>query len=214
MKKTIFVIGAGLGLGNAVAEKFVQNDFRAVLVSRNENNLANYKKEFKSKGFEVYAKTADVSDFENFNNTFRELVKEYSAPDVLFFNVGVTTADSDVKITPELMIERYKTDVVSAYNCIRLADTKEFQDKKGCILITGGGLALNPHFDYLPLSMDKTALRAMVQAYSPVLEEKGIFLGTVQITGTIGSNKYFAPSAIAEIYWELYTKRNTHEVVY
>ncbi len=214
MRKTIFVLGAGSGLGNAVAEKFAQNGFGVVLVSRNENNLARYKREFASKGYTVFTKAADVSDFANFNCAVNELVKDYSTPDVLFFNVGVTAADSEHTITPQLMLDRYKIDVVSAYNCITLINTKEFQEKKGCILLTGGGLALNPYFGYLPLSMDKAALRAMVQAYSPVLEKQGVHLATVQVTGTIGSNEHFSPKAIAEKYWELYENRGVHEIIY
>ena len=35
MKKTIFVLGAGNGCGNRVAEKFGKNDFRVVLMARN-----------------------------------------------------------------------------------------------------------------------------------------------------------------------------------
>lgn len=214
MKTTIFVLGAGKGLGNGVAEKFAQNNFRVVLVSRNKNNLSKYEQEFKSKGYEVYTKAGDVSDFENFNKTFEELIKEYSTPDVLFFNLGITTADENVKITPELIMERYKVDVVSAYNCINLVNTKEFQDKKGCILITGGGLSINPYFGYLPLSMDKAALRALVLAYCPVLKEQGVHLATVQVTGSIGSNEHFAPKTIAEKFWELYQDRTKHEVIY
>lgn len=112
------------------------------------------------------------------------------------------------------MIERYKTDVVSAYNCINLINTKEFQEKNGCILITGGGLSINPYYGYLSLFMDKAVLRAMVSAYIPVLKEQGIYIASVQVTGAIGSNEHFAPSAIAQIYWNLYQNRDTNEVVY
>lgn len=65
--------------------------------------------------------------------------------------------------------------VAGAYNCIKLADTAEFAEKHGAILITGGGLALQPYAGYLPLSMDKAALRAMVQALTSVLNDKGIY---------------------------------------
>lgn len=40
MKKTIFVLGAGNGCGNRVAEKFGMNGFRVVLMSRNPEHLA------------------------------------------------------------------------------------------------------------------------------------------------------------------------------
>lgn len=40
MKKTIFVLGAGNGCGNRVAEKFGKNDFRVILMARSEEHLA------------------------------------------------------------------------------------------------------------------------------------------------------------------------------
>lgn len=54
----------------------------------------------------------------------------------------------------------------------------------------------------------------MVQALSPVLKEKGIYLGTVQVTGTIGSNEFYAPETIAEEFWKLYTEQETFEIVH
>ena len=133
---------------------------------------------------------------------------------MLFYNVGVTVADEEVKMTTQTLVERYMVDVAGAYNCVKLVDTKEFAEKNGAILVTGGGLALQPYAGYLPLSMDKAALRAMVQALVPVLKEKGIYIGTVQVTGTIGSNDFYAPKTIAEEFWKLYSARETNEIVH
>ena len=104
--------------------------------------------------------------------------------------------------------------VAGAYNCIKLIATKEFAEKRGAILITGGGLAIQPFEGYLLLSMDKAALRAMVLALTPALKAQGIYIGTVQVTGLIGSNEYFAPKTIAEEFWKLYDKRATNEIIY
>ena len=214
MKKTIVVVGAGKGLGNGVAEKFGVGGFRVVLMARSEEHLKEYAAEFESKGIEVYTQAADVADLDAFAKVFGEVVKSYGTPDVLFYNVGITVADEDVKISAQTLVERYVVDVAGAYNCIKLVDTEEFAERNGTILVTGGGLALQPYADYLPLSMDKAALRAMVQALSPVLKEKGIYLGTVQVTGTIGSNDFYAPKAIAEEFWKLYTEQETSEIVH
>lgn len=214
MKKTIVVVGAGKGLGNGAAEKFGNNDFRVILMSRDEEHLKEYAADFAAKGIEVYTQAADVANLDVFADTFREVVKTYGTPDVLFYNVGITVADEEVTISPQTLIERYTADVVGAYNCIKLVDTEEFAAKNGAILVTGGGLALQPYAGYLPLSMDKAALRAMVQALSPVLKEKGIYIGTVQVTGTIGSNDFYAPKTIAEEFWKLYTERDNFEIVH
>ncbi|MDE7246460.1 MAG: SDR family NAD(P)-dependent oxidoreductase [Lachnospiraceae bacterium] len=214
MKKTVVVVGAGQGLGNGVAEKFGSNDFRVILMARSEAHLKEYAADFAAKGIEVYTQAADAANFDDFAQAFRKVVETYGTPDVVFYNVGITIADDEVKMTTQTLVERYMVDVAGAYNCITLADTDEFAAKKGAILVTGGGLALQPYAGYLPLSMDKAALRAMVQALSPVLKEKGIYIGTVQVTGTIGSSDFYAPKTIAEEFWKLYTERETFEIVH
>lgn len=172
MKKTIVVVGAVKGLGNGVAEKFADQGFRVVLMARNEHHLKEYAEEFAAKGIEVYTQVADAADFDGFSAAYRHVVDELGTPDVLFYNVGVTIADDQVEMTTQTLVDRYVTNVAGAYNCVQLTDTEEFAAKHGAILITGGGLALQPYAGYLPLSMDKAALRAMVQALAPVLKEK------------------------------------------
>ena len=214
MKNTIVVVGAGKGLGNGVAEKFGSNDFRVILMARSEAHLKEYAAEFVAKGIEVYTQAADVSDFGAFIQAFNSVVETHGTPDVLFYNVGITVADSEVDMTAQTLVDRYMVDVAGAYNCIQLVNTAEFAKKNGAILVTGGGLALQPYAGYLPLSMDKAALRAMIQALVPVLAEKGIYIGTVQVTGVIGSNEHFAPKNIAEEFWKLYSRRDKNEIVY
>ena len=165
------------------------------------------------KNIVVETQAADVSDFENFAKTFEKLVEKFGTPDVLFYNVGITSP-ADENISTKDLVEHYIADVAGAFNCVKLLDTKDFAEKHGAILITGGGLAITPYADYLPLSMDKAALRAMVQALTPVLNKKNIYIGTVQVTGVIGSNEKFLPKNIAEEFWKLYDKRDTNEIIY
>lgn len=214
MKRTIFVVGAGSGLGNGVARKFAQEGFKVVLMARREEKLAGFTDEFAQEGYEAAKKAVDVTDFSSFAARFAEAVKEHGTPDVLFYNVGITAPDDKEKLDAKTLVEHYIADVAGAYQAVKLVCTEDFGAKAGAILITGGGLALQPYIDYLPLSMDKAALRAMVQALAPSLNEKGIYIGTIQITGRIGSNDHFAPKTIAEKFWELYSKREKNEIVY
>ena len=215
MKKTIFIVGAGKGLGTAIGRKFGANDFRVVLMARNAENLKAYEQEFQAEGIEVYTKTADVADDNAMAKTIKEAVAEYGTPDVFAYNVGVTTPDSmqDNGISTSVLRDRYQVDVVGAYNCIQQIATEEFAKKNGSILVTGGGLAMYPSADYLPLSMDKAALRAMVQALHPVMQEKGIFLGTLTVCNVIAEGSTCAPDILAEKYWQQYKERKDWEIV-
>lgn len=212
MQKTAIIVGVGPGLGYSLAELFGKKGFRVILAARREEALKDYREKLAAQGVEAVGLPADVSDGPGLEAALREAVERFGTPDVLIYNVGITTLDADTHIDADTLIERYTVDVAGAYRCIQILDTPAFAEKKGAVLVTGGGLAVNPHFAYLPLSMDKAALRAMVYAMHPVLREKGVFLGLVTIMGGIAPGTDFAPERIAESYWNLYQDRNQCEV--
>lgn len=214
MKRTVIIVGAGPGLGNHVAEKFGSMGFRVILLARREEALKQYQQELEQKGIEAAWYAADVSNSGNVKETFRMIREKYDTVDAMVYNVGITTPDKDTKIDTDVLLARYQTDVAGAYSCIQEIATEEFARKHGAILITGGKLATQPEFTYLPLSMDKAALRAMVYAMHPVLKEKGIYIGMVTVAGGIKPGTHFAPERIAERFSELYENREMIETTY
>lgn len=216
MEKTIFVVGAGKGLGNAVARKFGENGFRVVLMCRSAEHLASYQKEMQSGGLKVETQVMDTADQTALAAAMQQSVQTCGVPDVLFYNVGITAADKELPsgMTAAVMQQRYQVDVLGAYTCIQQVLSEEFRKKQGAILITGGGLAMYPSADYLPLSMDKAALRAMVMALHPVCQAQGVFLGSVQVCNTIGGSEQYMPEKIAEQFWKLYQDRTDAEIIY
>ncbi len=213
MKKTIFVVGAGNGCGNRVAEKFGKNDFRVVLMSRNADHLAQYEQEFRDKGIEVYTRVADAARPETVTKAFDELKQELGVPDVLFYNVGITTADADLKEekNADLLMKRYLVDVAGAYHAIQQVLGEEFSRKNGTILVTGGGFGLYPMDDFLPLSMDKAALRAMCIALHNKLKEENVYVGTLTVTDSIIPGTRCDPALLAEDFWKMYLERGECE---
>lgn len=217
MKKTLILIGAGAGLGNAVAREFAEHDFRVALVARSKEHLDEYEAELKAEGYEVMTRAADALYPETLTKTIREISAEWGTADALVYNVGITTSDGKQEITSELLMQRYQIDAASAYHCTSLVATDEFAKKKGAILFTGGGFAktFQPILFLKPLCIDKAALNAMNIVLHHELEPKGIFVGSVLVSGVIapGDEKY-DPALIAKEYWKMYTERNAFEVVY
>lgn len=215
-EKTIFVIGAGKGCGNHVAERFGREGFRVVLMSRSRENLDAYEADFSSKGIDVVTEVMDVSDPDMVVSVFDDLKCRYGVPDVLFYNVGVTTPDSQIEggRSSEILIDRYRVDVAGAFLAIQQVMGAEFEAKGGTILVTGGGLALHPMEMFLPLSMDKAALRAMCFALHDAYAERGVFVGTVTVTGLIAPGSEHDPALLAEDFWNLYTERSDCEIVH
>ena len=212
-KKTIVVVGAGQGLGNHVAERFAREDFRVVLVARRSEALAEYKQEFEAKGYEVSTVACDVTEAESVKAAFGKIHTEVGTPDVLVYNVGITTPDEQ-PLTEEDILRHFKTDVLGAYSCIKAVATDEFAEKQGAILLTGGHGCINPYPGYLCLAIDKSAIRGLALAMHNDLASKGIFVGTVMVGGSIVKGTHFDPALIAEKYWQMYQERKDWEVRY
>lgn len=215
MKKTIYVLGAGNGCGNRVAEKFGNNGFRVVLMARNAGHLAQYEQEFKEKGIEVFTKAVDAADFDMVSKVFAELKTEVGTPDVLFYNVGITVPDANLEEkNAELLVDRFRVDVAGAYHAIQQVLGKEFSEKNGTILVTGGGFGLYPMDEFLPLSMDKAALRAMCIALHNKLKEQNVYVGTLTVTDSIVPGGRCDPSSLAEDFWKMYVDRGECELMH
>lgn len=214
MRKTIFVLGAGNGCGNRVAEKFGKNGFRVVLMARNAGRLAAYREEFREKGIEVHTRVADAADRHQITRVFDELKAEFGVPDVLFYNVGVTRPDAELEVKDAgLLIERFRVDVAGAYHAMQQVLGAEFSAKRGAILVTGGGLALYPMYDYLPLSIDKAALRALCIALHNKLKEENVYVGVLTVTGVIAPGEKCDPELLADDFWQMYTERGECEKI-
>lgn len=140
MKKTLIIIGAGKGLGNAIAKEFAMHNFSVVLVARNKDHLKEYKKEFEDEGYETYIKVADALYPETLTKAINEVINELGTPDALVYNVGITEPDGDREITNELLLERYQIDAASAYHCARIISTEEFASKKVQLYLQVGDL--------------------------------------------------------------------------
>ena len=114
-------------------------------------------------------------------------------------------------------MQRYQVDAASAWHCAMLVATEQFAQKKGAILFTGGGFAktFQPILALKPLCIDKAALNAMNIVLHDALAPKGIFVGSVLVSGVItpGDERY-DPALIAKQYWKMYEERDAFQVLY
>ncbi|MEM5008482.1 SDR family NAD(P)-dependent oxidoreductase [Priestia megaterium] len=213
-KKLIVVVGAGPGVGNHVARKFGVNNFRVVLVSRNQDALSQYVQELSLEGIEAYDVVADAANPVSLTEAFDQIKKNYGTTDVLVYNAAIVKDGKPTSETAESLVTHFKVDVAGALHSALQVIPDQVEQKGGTILFTGGGLALNPSADYGALGIGKAAIRNLAFSLAKELKPQGIFVGTVTIAGAVAPSTHFAPELIAEKYWELYEKREENEIVY
>ena len=213
MNKLIVIIGAGPGLGLSVAKRFAREGFDSVLVARNESALKEMCDQISQNGIKSYYKIADVADEKQLSDVLSTIEKEYGTPDCVVYNTGITTPDAEHLSTSEL-VDHFKVDVAGAYTTANSIANEKFAAKRGALIFTGGGLAMYPVDGFLPLSIDKAALRALAYILHNRYEKDGIFVGTVTVCGTINGDEYFSSDNIAESYWQMYVNRDKCEYAY
>lgn len=214
--KTIVIVGAGKGMGNHIAEKFAQNDFRVVLVARRKEALDEYVEEFESKGYEAYAEVADVADEKSLTDAFDKIVSKFDIIDVVVYNAAVMDGGKPSELTADEMIDHFKTDVIGAQLSASKVIPKMKEQGEGAIIFTGGlfGVYPNAYPDFACMSIDKAALRQLAQMFNAELADDGIFVGIVNIMGVVGGDDEHQPELIAEKYWELYSTQKDFEICY
>ncbi|MBQ9651757.1 MAG: SDR family oxidoreductase [Prevotella sp.] len=86
MNKTVLITGATSGIGLACARKFAANGDRLILTGRNQERLAEIKKELKT---DVLTLAFDVREREKAKQYISELPAEWQQIDVLVNNAGL-----------------------------------------------------------------------------------------------------------------------------
>ena len=89
MNKIVLITGATSGIGLGCARKFAENGDKLILTGRNENKLAEIRKEMTDKGCQVLTLAFDVRDREKAMQYINDLPEEWKPIDVLVNNAGL-----------------------------------------------------------------------------------------------------------------------------
>jgi short-subunit dehydrogenase len=90
----LLVIGAGPGLGGAIAHRFAQGGYRLTLLARYTDGLAKLASDLADTGAGVDTVAADASDPQGLRATLTSLYASPGAPGVLVYNASMLTPDS------------------------------------------------------------------------------------------------------------------------
>ncbi len=88
--KTAIVTGGSRGIGKEMAEGLAEAGASLMLCARREEWLSETLEEFRSKGFRVEGKVADVSKTEDVQAVVDETIKTFGKIDVLVNNAGIS----------------------------------------------------------------------------------------------------------------------------
>ena len=138
MNKIVLVTGATSGIGLACARKFAENGDKLILTGRNEQRLAEIRKELVEKGAEVLTLAFDVRDREKASRYIGQLPAEWQEIDVLVNNAGLALGlEPEYEGNPDEWETMIDTNIKGLLTMTRLVVPGMVKRNKGHIINIG-----------------------------------------------------------------------------
>jgi short-subunit dehydrogenase len=201
--RRLLLVGAGPGLGTAVARRFANGGYRVTLVARSTDGLGDLAASLADTGSQIDTIAADASDPEALRARMAELYDEHGAPGLIIYNAVMGAPDKLLELSVGHLQTAYAVDVISAIVLTQVAAPAMRAAGFGTILVTGGGFADHPIPALATVSLGKAALRSAATMLGADLEADGIRVATLTIAGQIVAGTAFDPENIAKRYWEV-----------
>jgi short-subunit dehydrogenase len=197
----LLVIGAGPGLGSALAHRFAKGGYHLTLMARRTDGLAKLTSDLADTVVDTVA--ADASDPEGLRATLTSLYANPGAPGVLVYNASMLAPDSLLTSDAAHLHQAYDVDVVGAIVASQAAAPAMRSAGGGTILLTGGGWADHPVAEWGTISLGKAALRSAATMLGADLAADGVRVASITIEAQIQAGTPFSADLIAEKYWSV-----------
>lgn len=201
------VVGIGPGMGMAVARRFAREGFRIAMFARRPSALKEYARELGGAGTTCYAFSMDAADPLSIASNFTELRRTVGIPEILVYNAAALRAGSPQGLKFDALVQDFRVNAAGALACAQEVLPHMKANRRGTLLFTGGGLALDPHPSYTSLAIGKSAVRTVALCLAKEVEPLGVRVATVTICGLVKAGTQYDPDQIAERYWELHCQK-------
>jgi len=193
------VLGAGPGLGLAVARRFAQDGYVAVLATRTAADAEPLAATLRDEGHQADGVGVDLTDPADISAVVAGIGERHGRIDVLHFNPSVWREKDPLHLTvPELL-----DDVALGAGALLPA----VQAARPCfaagarVLVTGSAAADKPSAAAASLGVQKAAVRNLVTSIDATLAPLGVRAVAVQINGVLAKDGPFSPPPIADAMW-------------
>ena len=218
---TIAIVGAGPGLGLAIAEVFGRQGFRVALLARNQERLDGLAAQLAEAGIEAAGFAADVLDRPSLTAALAAAADRFGTINVLEYSPAPHTASPTLAmaevldVTPENLQPQLEYYLYGAVTAAKAVLPGMLAAGAGTLLFTTGAGSVNPIPPMGNVNAAAAALRNWVLNLHGALADKGIYVAHVPINAWIGSGAAGTDAAtIAQAYWNLYTARQEAERLY
>lgn len=215
---TAVIVGAGPGLGLAVARRFAREGYALALIARREATLSALQGALSPLGPRLKTYAADAADPQAVDAVCAATVQDLGEPSVLIYNAGGYRPGGIADISPAQFEAAWKIGCFGAFLFARTLVPAMADAGRGTVLLTGATAAWRGGKGFATLAVPKFGLRALAQSMAREYGPQGVHVAHVVIDGQIDTPRLrerepdrpthtlLAPDAIAETYWQLHAQ--------
>lgn len=212
----IAIIGAGPGMGGAIARTFGTQGFEVALVSRTLENGNALAATLAAEGITAKAFTANVLDADSVSSAMQEIVETMGPIDVLEYSPadGTLPRNSPLEVTAagaQLQFDYYVGGAIAAIQAVLPAMLAR---KSGTIITTTGGSAVEPNALMGDVALASAALRNWTLSLHVAAAEHGVQAAYIGINAWLGNQPGAEPSLVAPLYWQAHTDHSISELLF
>jgi NAD(P)-dependent dehydrogenase (short-subunit alcohol dehydrogenase family) len=181
------IIGAGDGLGAAIAHAFAREGLRVCVTRRPRHTdaLDKLAETIRTEGGEAHAFGLDARVEADVTELVDRIERESGPIEVLVFNIGANVRFSVVETTARVYSKVWEMAALAGFLAGREAARVMTPRGQGTILFTGATASLRGGAGFSAFAGAKHALRALAQSLARELGPKGIHVAHVVVDGMI-----------------------------
>ena len=204
---TIAIVGAGTGLGAAVAREFASHGFAIALISRNQDKLDALAEDLRTTGATAQGFAANVRDGQQLTAALQQAADELGSIEVLQYS-PVPQSDFMKPVldtTAQDLLAPVEQSVYGPVTAVQQVLPGMRELGRGTILFVNGGSAVRPAVKYAGTSLAFAAEGAYGELLHAALAEDGIHVSQLIIPGAIEpGDATNDPARIAETLWGIH----------
>ncbi len=195
------MIGAGPGIGRAVAARFATEGMAIALIARSAATVRSVAATLSGGALPL---TADVADDTALRAALDRAAAELGPPDVVVYNAGVIRLDGAGELSTPELLSTLAVNVAGLLTAAAHVAPGMAARGGGSVLATGG--MPEPVAERVSLSLGKAGLRTAVDLLDATYGPGGVHVASVTVGGPVAPGGDYDPDAIAEHYWRLHTQ--------
>lgn len=192
----IVIVGAGPGVGAAVARRFGRAGYDVALIARSQAKLEQLGMTLQDEGITAGWTAVDISDRDGLTAAIGRFGTHVGHIDALHFNPSVTRLKGPLELTADELLADVDVGVASLLTAVQAAAPSMPAGAR--LLVTGSISADRPWVEAASLGVQKAGVRNLVLALDSALAERGVRAMVLTVAGVLAAGTPFAPDHVAD----------------